>query len=107
MTILDSDGTGNFNRLQLGGTTSAFPAIKRVGTELQVVIASTTAAINVAAVDADLTFIEDRFRRKGADTPEGIVTAPIGAVYHRTDSGAHSKFYVKESGSGANGWVAK
>jgi len=106
LTLFNNFSTG-FNLLTLGGTTSAAPAIKRVGTELQVVIASTAAAINVAAVDADLTFIEDRFRRKGAGTPEGAVTAPVGAVYHRTDSGANPNFYVKESGSGANGWVGK
>jgi hypothetical protein len=97
----------NFNRLQFGNTTSSFPALKRVGTDLQVVIASTAAAMNVAAGDADLTFIEDRFRRKGAGSPEGAVTAPIGAVYHRTDGGLMSSFYVKESGTGNTGWVGK
>ena len=39
MTVLDSDGTGNFNRMQLGGTTSAFPAIKRNGTGIHIVLA--------------------------------------------------------------------
>ena len=97
----------SFNRFQFGGTTSSFPALKRVGTDLQVVIASTTAAIGVAAVDADLTFIEDRFRRKGAGSPEGAVTAPIGAVYHNTTGGAGTSFYVKESGTGNTGWVGK
>ena len=97
----------NFNRLQFGGTSASFPALKRVGTDLQVVVANTTAAIGVAAGDADLTFIEDRYRRKGAGTPEGVVTAPIGAVYHRTDGGAGTSFYVKESGTGNTGWVAK
>jgi hypothetical protein len=106
IALFNQFSTG-FNLLTLGGITSAEPAIKRVGTELQVVIASTAAAINVAAVDADMTFIQDRFRRKGAGTPEGAVTAPVGAVYHRTDSGAHPNFYVKESGSGFNGWVGK
>jgi hypothetical protein len=97
----------NFNILQLGGTVASFPAIKRVGTELQVVIASTAAAINVAADDADMTFIEDRYRRKGTGTPEGVVTAPIGAVYHNTTGGAGTSFYVKESGTDNTGWVAK
>jgi hypothetical protein len=93
--------------LCFSGNTSSFPAFKRVGTDFQVVNAGTTAALNVAAPDADLTFIEDRFRRKGAGTPEAAVTAPIGAVYHRTDGGAGTSFYVKESGTGNTGWVAK
>jgi hypothetical protein len=84
--LADTAGT-NFNRLSFGGITSSYPSIKRVGAEFQVVIASTTAAMNVAAADADMTFIEDRYRRKGAGSPEGAVTAPIGAVYHRTDGG--------------------
>jgi hypothetical protein len=103
--LLDNAQT-NFNLLQFGGA-AGFPGLKRVGAELQVVVASTTAAIGVAAADADMTFIEDRFRRKGAGSPEGAVTAPIGAVYHNTTGGAGTSFYVKESGTGNTGWVAK
>jgi hypothetical protein len=47
------------------------------------------------------------YQRFGSGTPEGVVTAPVGAVYHRTDGGAATSFYVKESGSGNTGWVAK
>lgn len=43
----------------------------------------------------------------GAGTPEGVVTAPVGSTYQRTDGGAGTSFYVKESGTGNNGWVAK
>lgn len=42
-----------------------------------------------------------------AGTPEGVVTAGIGAVCVRTDGGAATTFYVKESGAGNTGWVAK
>jgi hypothetical protein len=104
--ISDTTGT-DVNRLSFGHNNLNSPALKRVGTELQVVQAGTTAASNFAAGDADLTFIEDRFRRKGAGTPEGVVTAPIGAVYHNTTGGAGTSFYVKESGTGNTGWVAK
>lgn len=45
--------------------------------------------------------------RCGAGTPEGAVTAPIGSLYTRTDGGANTTLYVKESGSGNTGWVAK
>jgi len=47
------------------------------------------------------------YQRFGSGTPEGVVTAPIGAFYSRTDGGALTSFYVKESGAGNTGWVAK
>lgn len=40
-------------------------------------------------------------------TPEGAITAPKGSTRRRTDGGANTSFYVKESGSGNTGWVAK
>lgn len=35
------------------------------------------------------------------------VAAPVGSTYHRTDGGAGTSFYVKESGTGTTGWVGK
>lgn len=43
----------------------------------------------------------------GAGTPEGAVTAVVGSLYTRTDGGASTTLYVKESGTGNTGWVAK
>ena len=43
----------------------------------------------------------------GAGTPEGTIVAPVGTLYHRTDGGTATTLYVKESGTGATGWVAK
>lgn len=43
----------------------------------------------------------------GSGTPEGAVTAPVGSLFTRTDGGANTTLYVKESGSGNTGWVAK
>jgi hypothetical protein len=45
--------------------------------------------------------------RSGTGTPEGAVTAPVGSLFMRTDGGASTTFYVKESGSGNTGWIAK
>jgi hypothetical protein len=45
--------------------------------------------------------------RTGAGTPEGAVTAPVGSLYTRTDGGAGTTLYIKESGAGNTGWVAK
>lgn len=43
----------------------------------------------------------------GAGSPEGVVTAPVGYLYLRSDGGAGTTLYVKESGTGNTGWVAK
>jgi hypothetical protein len=43
----------------------------------------------------------------GAGSPEGVVTAPVGSEYSRTDGGAGTCKYVKESGSSNTGWVGK
>jgi hypothetical protein len=43
----------------------------------------------------------------GTGTPEGAVAAAIGSTYHRTDGGAGTSFYVKQSGAGNTGWVGK
>jgi len=43
----------------------------------------------------------------GSGSPEGVVTAEIGSLYTRTDGGAGTTLYVKESGVSNAGWVAK
>ncbi len=43
----------------------------------------------------------------GAGTPEGAVTARIGSLFLRSDGGASTTLYVKQSGTGNTGWVAK
>jgi Major tropism determinant N-terminal domain/Pectate lyase superfamily protein len=42
----------------------------------------------------------------GSGTPEGSKTAPVGSTYRRTDGGAGTSFYIKESGTGNTGWRA-
>lgn len=43
----------------------------------------------------------------GSGSPEGAVTAPVSSIFLRTNGGANTTFYVKESGSGNTGWVPK
>lgn len=45
--------------------------------------------------------------RWGTGTPEGVVTANVGSLYLRTDGGAGTTLYVKQSGTGNTGWAAK
>jgi hypothetical protein len=44
---------------------------------------------------------------RGSGSPEGVVTAPIGHLFLRSDGGATTTLYVKTSGTGATGWTAK
>jgi hypothetical protein len=43
----------------------------------------------------------------GAGSPQGVYAAPVGSLYTRTDGGANTTLYIKESGTGNTGWVAK
>jgi len=47
------------------------------------------------------------FITSGTGTPEGAQSAPVGSIWMRTDGGAGTSVYFKESGSGNTGWVAK
>lgn len=64
--------------------------------------------------EADLKRFVERYQRpapayvlQGAGSPEGAVVAPVGTLYLRSDGGAGTTLYVKESGDDENGWVAK
>lgn len=73
-------------------------------------------AVSLGAIDARWS---DTFSRNfrpgdgaviwtsGNGTPEGVITAPVGSAYTRADGGAGTTLYVKESGAGNSGWVAK
>jgi hypothetical protein len=43
----------------------------------------------------------------GTGSPEGVLSRPVGSLYSRTDGGASTTLYVKESGTGNTGWIAK
>ena len=43
----------------------------------------------------------------GTGTPEGAITAVVGSLFLRTDGGVSTTLYVKQSGTGNTGWVAK
>jgi hypothetical protein len=43
----------------------------------------------------------------GTGTPSGVVSATPGSLYLNLSGGTSTTLYVKESGSGTSGWVAK
>lgn len=66
-------------------------------------------AVDLSGVADRVTALEQKRASVvyGAGTPEGSVTSPVGTLYLRTNGGAGSTLYVKESGLGSTGWVAK
>ncbi len=44
--------------------------------------------------------------RWGTGSPEGVVTAPVGSTFRRTDGAAGTIFYTKDTGTGSSGWSA-
>lgn len=44
---------------------------------------------------------------QGVGSPEGAITAGVGSLFLRTNGAAGTTLYVKESGTGNTGWVAK
>lgn len=43
----------------------------------------------------------------GSGTPEQVVTSQVGSTFRRTNGSAGTTLYIKESGTGSTGWVAK
>ena len=43
----------------------------------------------------------------GAGSPEGSLAAGIGSTYRRSDGSTGTCFYIKETGTGNTGWIAK
>jgi hypothetical protein len=51
--------------------------------------------------------VAGNYLTSGTGSPQGVITATVGSLYVRTDGGANTTLYVKESGTGNTGWVAK
>jgi len=43
----------------------------------------------------------------GSGTPESSITASVGSLYLNKSGGASTTLYIKESGTGNTGWIAK
>jgi hypothetical protein len=94
LRIYETDSGANDEYLELtaaSGTNLIRPQATGTGTASVVRYHTTTAV----------------FWTSGSGSPESVVTAPIGSLYTRTDGGASTTLYVKESGTGSTGWIAK
>lgn len=67
-------------------------------------------AWNVTSSGAGLIYFDRQnsvLMNMRAGTPESALTAGVGSLVMRSDGGAATCLYVKESGTGNTGWVAK
>ena len=69
--------------------------------------ASATETEHFRFTDSGLLFNGEARIVSGAGSPEANVTAVVGSLFLRTDGGAGTTLYVKQSGTGNTGWVAK
>lgn len=111
--LLNAAGT-SFGRLTFGGTTSSFPAIKRSNANLEARLADDSDYAQLLTkytyASGGVFFLNTAgtlFIQSGTGSPEGVVSAIVGALFLRTNGGANTTLYVKESGVGNTGWVAK
>lgn len=100
------DGDGSFARdLDVGGILDV-TGVSIFGGQVTI-----NDDLNVnGSVEADATsgfIMGTRFWRSGTGSPEGAITGPVGCLWTRTDGGASTTLYVKESGTGNTGWIAK
>ena len=102
VTITNSSGNGFF----IENLTGVFGLLNPSG-DNTIDLGSAVAHWRNAYVQK-VSFLDgSRFFTVGAGSPEGAVTASVGSLYTRTDGGAGTTLYVKESGAGNTGWVAK
>lgn len=95
-------GTNNTDRWIVASGGSLFPALD-VNYDLGAVSA------RISSIYSNRHYIGAGavFWASGTGSPETVVTAPVGSLYSRSDGGAGTSFYVKETGTGNTGWVAK
>lgn len=98
---LDASGNGNV-RIRTGTTETTQLNVDPTGN-----VTVSTQNLVVATAGKGITLPGGITWTSGSGSPEGVVTAPVGSLYSRSDGGLLTSLYVKESGSGNTGWVGK
>jgi acyl-CoA synthetase (NDP forming) len=91
--------------------------LRRLTEQVEILAGDRRSAANQAAVrKGDIAAVIDQAVTaalakagiiEGAGSPEGFVVAKVGTIYRRIDGSTGSTLYVKESGAGNTGWIAK
>lgn len=78
-----------------------FEGSATVGTDVSFAWGPTNTGLRDNRLDGEIKF------NISTGSPEGVLTAAVGSLYLRSNGGANTTLYVKESGTGNTGWVAK
>lgn len=109
------------NRIMVSANQLRCSSIFGANTAVRLVSETTSASenqvlMNSASVDTTkatfqlfvfLTTSGVRVEHAGTGTPEGAIISGVGGLWRRTDGGAGTTLYVKESGTSNTGWVGK
>lgn len=104
--VLLESGSGSFAVQQVAGSTTTNLFSVNTAGEVTIYDASGNVAYVLQTTLASLLATAANIL-SGSGSPEGSVTATVGKLYLRTNGGANTTLYVKESGTGNTGWVAK
>jgi hypothetical protein len=104
VTTINQSGTASYTALLINPTETATGSGAKKLIDAQVGGSSKFAVDNTGKVTLSGT---SATVSSGTGSPESVVIAPIGSIYTRTDGGAGTTLYIKESGAGNTGWVAK
>lgn len=106
---LDGIGYATFNSGTAGKVSGIYPAtvLNSGAFRYNARVAALTATSQVTTGANGYVNYGNAVWYSGNDSPEGAVTAPVGSLYSRLNGGANTTLYVKESGAGNVGWVAK
>jgi hypothetical protein len=79
----------------------SFEGLATMGTDVIQAWGPTNVGLRENLLDGNIKF------NISTGSPEGVVTAAVGSLYLRSNGGAGTTLYIKESGTGNTGWVAK
>jgi len=103
--MLDS-GTAGYKCLALGSTSNWLAWETATTFSLNTTTVLLKCDTDVAS-GKKLTYNSSQQLLWGTGSPETVVTATVGSMFLRTDGGASTTLYIKESGTGNTGWIAK
>jgi hypothetical protein len=101
-TVVIQTGTGSVPELSGAG-----PLRIKAGTDLELGSVNGVVYLNNPINKFNWQAFTGVVWEVNSGSPENVVTAGVGSLYTRTNGGAGTTLYVKESGTGNTGWIAK
>jgi hypothetical protein len=106
-TVNETDAFGQYWGLAFGTSSFNGAATEKVRISAFGNVTVNTGNLVIGTASKGVTLPGGITWTSGSGSPEGVVTAPVGSLYSRSDGGLLTSLYVKESGTGNTGWVGK